>query len=360
MVSLMSTAHLSMPPTSGSFIASPLDNYYQQHSERLLHVHGGSELGPPHYPASRDYPEAWRSKAYGGHHSGKGSRCRAAVSPFGVAGRMHAERRSGSFTLPAGLLTSVAPPSSDSFLAELPPRSGSFTAACSSVPTSGSFTAAEWGQGCGGVMGFAGGCPGTSSNVDYGGGYGRCAGRYSQFQNGMAVGAFGANGLGPLGSQSRDCGQIHPAGIPGIGSFAAHPAYPSMAVGGCPPRPISMPPVGHGIPNSQATSQFQFYPEDADRNRSSSQAALPSQSQALREAKQSCPMGHELTRHVTVREGFVCDGACEAVQPRGSVMFSCRRCNHDVCERCQQQQALPPELERPYCMRDEVTGEMVW
>lgn len=47
----------------------------------------------------------------------------------------------------------------------------------------------------------------------------------------------------------------------------------------------------------------------------------------------TCPNMHELTELTTPFPGFGCN-ACGATLPAGSLMYGCRRCNFDQCDKC--------------------------
>lgn len=59
-------------------------------------------------------------------------------------------------------------------------------------------------------------------------------------------------------------------------------------------------------------------------------AYLPSPSPML-----ECSRGHKLQVHTTKVKDYICD-CCEQRFPPGSVLYGCRKCDWDACEKCQQ------------------------
>ena len=56
----------------------------------------------------------------------------------------------------------------------------------------------------------------------------------------------------------------------------------------------------------------------------------------------TCPGQHSLSRFVTPRPSFICDG-CRETQSAGACMRSCRKCNFDLCETCYANRRRPPK-----------------
>ena len=46
-----------------------------------------------------------------------------------------------------------------------------------------------------------------------------------------------------------------------------------------------------------------------------------------------CPQGHGLKRRETEMHGDQCD-KCKQYQPQYSIMYGCRKCEYDLCEKC--------------------------
>ena len=56
-----------------------------------------------------------------------------------------------------------------------------------------------------------------------------------------------------------------------------------------------------------------------------------------RHGSQTCPSGHGLREFRTPNGSFGCDLCGHPGQfPRGTTMWGCRECNHDVCRACRQ------------------------
>jgi hypothetical protein len=52
-----------------------------------------------------------------------------------------------------------------------------------------------------------------------------------------------------------------------------------------------------------------------------------------------CDQGHDLTKFITLHDGFGCNGSCssavsQAEFPKGSILFGCRACDFDLCSGC--------------------------
>jgi len=47
----------------------------------------------------------------------------------------------------------------------------------------------------------------------------------------------------------------------------------------------------------------------------------------------ACPRSHALSRFITPKPGFQCD-SCSTILSVGNVMFGCRQCDHDLCNKC--------------------------